>query len=332
MSPKVLFVNYTDETLVSELSKKGYTITTVKHSSSSFNPAPYANTFDLIYFAKFTPPRYDDIQILLHEHQIPIIYGFHTPCIIYKPYRATNYFDNLVSLAKLVQMKLVNSVSGLHVLNKDEFRTLGFLGLTCHYVPLGVDTYTFRPLEKNNRFTIVFVSPRYQKGVDMLINIVPLVLKRAPTIQFKLTGNGFLGKYFYTLKKAYPNNVEVCERLPNDQFTKLFSSSHLLLFPSRFESFGIVVLEAISSGMPVVCYDIAGASRDIVKRHGVGVVAKPFALSEIATGIFKYYQLWLKDTEAFENVSSFCRETALKYDWAKSSSLFDAMFKRTLNA
>ena len=188
--------------------------------------------FDLMYFAKFTPPRWDDIHILLYKANIPIVYGFHAPSIIFKPYRATNYYNNLISAGKLAQMKMAKFVTALHVLNTDEFKLLRFFGLNCHLVPLGVDTNQFRPGSKNSRFTIVFVSARYQKGVDMLIHIVPAVLKKAPDARFILTGIGFLSSYFYSLKKAYRNNVEVCERLPESQFTQLFSSSHVLLFPS----------------------------------------------------------------------------------------------------
>ena len=325
---KVLLVNYADGSLIRELLRKGYAITTVNTKGKLFNSI--TDKFDLIYFANFTPHRWADIQILLHKENIPIVYGFHAPSIIFKPYRATNHFNNIISVANLARMKTNRSVLALHVLNTDEFKLLRFLGLNCNYVPLGVDTNLFRPSSKNSRFTIVFVSPRYQKGVDMLISIVPAVLKKAPDVKFILTGIGFLSNYFHSLKKAYRNNVEVCERLPGNQFTQLFSSSHVLLFPSRFESFGLVVLEALSSGMPVVCFDIAGTPRDTVKRHCVGVVAKSFNLDEIVNGILKYHRMWLDDIEAFENLSSFCRVTALKYDWSVSSGLFDIMFKKVL--
>lgn len=286
--------------------------------------------FDLMYFAKFTPPRWEDIHILLHKANIPIVYGFHAPSMIFKPYRATNYYNNLISAGKLAQMKIAKFVAAFHVLNADEFKLLRFFGLNCHLVPLGVDTNQFRPGSKNSRFTIVFVSARYQKGVDMLIHIVPAVLKKAPDARFILTGIGFLSSYFYSLKKAYRNNVEVCERLPESQFTQLFSSSHVLLFPSRFESFGLVVLEALSCGMPVVCYDIAGTPRDTVKPYGVGIIAKPFNIDEIVNGISKYHKMWREDAGEFERLSAECRITALKYDWSVSAGLFDSMFKQVL--
>lgn len=325
---KVLLVNYADGSLIRELLRKGYAITTVNTKGKLFNSI--TDKFDLIYFAKFTPPRLDDIHILLHKANIPIVYGFHSSSIIFKPYRATNYVDNIISVAKLAQMKIGRSVNALHVLNADEFKLLRFLGLNCHHVPLGVDTNLFRPGNKNSRFTIVFVSARYQKGTAMLINIVPAVLKKAPDVKFIMTDIGFLSNYFYSLKKAYRNNVEVCERLPQNEFARLFSSSHVLLFPSRFESFGLVVLEALSSGMPVVCYDIAGAPRDIVKRFGVGVVAKPFNIDEIVNGILEYHKKWKEDVREFAHLSNMCRRIARRYSWSIIADLFDNMFNQVL--
>lgn len=330
---RLLIANYIDNSLICKLLKKGYEITTIntriKGPLSLHLPI---KKIDLVYFAKFSPPIWDDIDIIFNRTRTPVIYAFHSPLIVFnKNIRLKNCINNAISLIKLAYMKIIKSVTALHVLNTYEYHLLKSLSFKCYYVPLGVDTKKFKPGLKDNMFTVIFVSPRYQKGVDMLIKIVPKVLQKAPDLKFILTGRGFLSQYFISLKSLFGNNVEICERLPQSEFTRLFSSSHILLFPSRYETFGLVVLEALSSGMPVVCYDISGAPRDLVKKYGTGVVASPFNVNQIVNGILGYYEMWKNEPERFKGLSIACRNVASKYDWSIVANLFDDMFRKVLN-
>lgn len=81
-----------------------------------------------------------------------------------------------------------------------------------------------------------------------------------------LTGMGFLSQYYEALKSSFKDNVEVRENVPRNELAKMYLSSHLLLFPSRYEAFGRVVLETLSSGLPLAAFDIAGAPRGIVRN------------------------------------------------------------------
>jgi glycosyltransferase involved in cell wall biosynthesis len=326
---KLLVVNYAEDSLIRELLSKGYEVVVSSTREGKRLVLQTANQrFDLVYFAKFYPPLWDDIDILLNKVRAPVIYAFHSPSIIFTPFRPKNYLHNIISSLKLAHMKIGRSITAVHVLNSDEHKLLRLSGLKCYYIPLGVDTKLFRPSVKNNKFTIVFVSARYQTGADMLLEIVPKVLRKAPDVKFMLIDKGFLGTYFDSLKNGFSHNIEAYERLPQNKFAYLLSSSHVLLLPARWESFGLIVLEALSCGMPVVCYDITGAPRDLVKRYGVGAVADPFDVEEIVNGVLKYYELWQK--EEYERLSGACRNIALKYDWSTIADLFSDMFKQIL--
>jgi glycosyltransferase involved in cell wall biosynthesis len=314
------------DSLITELLRRDYEITVNTTNGSRLPSYSDMEKFDLIYFAKFSPPIWDDINILFHRTKTPVIYAFYAPSLIFNPYRLQNYVHNAISLIKLAYIKIAKPVVALHVLNASEYKLLNSLGFRCYYVPLGIDTETFKPRSKTDRFNVVFVSPKYQKGVDMLMKIVSKVLRKAPDLKFTLIGRGFLSHYFTSLKRVFGDNVEVCEWLPQRDIAKLFSSSHILLFPSRYESFGLVVLEALSSGMPVVCYDILGTPKNVVKKHGTGVVANPFNVDEIVNGVLDYYEMLKNQPEEFKRLSIKCRNLALEYDWSVIADLFDKMF------
>jgi glycosyltransferase involved in cell wall biosynthesis len=232
---------------------------------------------------------------------------------------------------KMMYMKMSRSVAAVHTPNTSEYYVIRSFGFKCYYVPLGIDTDLFNIGPKSNRFTVIFVGPRYGKGADMLSKIVPKVLRKAPDIKFALAGKGFLNEYFTSLGSIFRNNVEVCGWLEQKELAKLLSTSHILLFPSRYETFGLVAVEALSSGMPVLCFDIPGAPRDIIKKYGVGVVAHPFSVDEMANGILAYYGMWKNQREEFDILSSTCRNVALGFDWSIIANLFEKMFREVLS-
>jgi glycosyltransferase involved in cell wall biosynthesis len=330
---KLLLINYVEDALQQELLKKGYEISTANSTRGIGNNSVFdqmdKRTFDIIYFAKFMSKR-DDFDVMFQKVKTPTIYAFHGPSIIFRPFRPRNYLHNVTSTIKLAYAKIARPVTAIHALNIDEFKLLKVFGFKCYYAPLGVDTGLFRPSVKSSRFTVIFVGARYQKGADMLFRIVPKLLKKAPDIKLIITGVGFLSGYLNQLKRVFSDNVEIREWIPSNEFVKLFSSAHILLFPSRWETFGLVVLEALSSGMPVVCYDINGAPRDIVKVHNVGKAANAFDTEEIVINILEYHNLWRNRNEKFEKLSKRCRLLALNYDWKNVSELFDSMFQQEL--
>lgn len=326
---KALFVNYSQKDLLRHLAERGYHVISTS-ALGGVMPSNLENEeLDLTYYAKFTPPYWDDVKALQHCPRGPLVYGFHTPSFIFRPYRPNNYACNFLSCVKLVYFSSRRLVTAFHVLNTDEHRLLTSLGLKVVYAPLGVDTELFRPGDKNREFTVACVSARYQKGTDMLLQIVPEVIRQAPDAQFLLLGGGHLSGYFDLLRQCYPDNVNTTGFVQETEFIRVLSSAHVLLFPSRWESFGLIVPEALSTGTPVVCYDIAGAPRDIVKKFDVGYVATPFDRRGIVEGILRFNRLWKESSYA--ELSLRCRSCALEFDWRNVAALFAGMFERVLS-
>jgi glycosyltransferase involved in cell wall biosynthesis len=72
------------------------------------------------------------------------------------------------------------------------------------------------------------------------------------------------------------------EYMPQNDFAKLLAKSHLLLFPSIYEGCPHLVIEALSSGLPVVCFNVPGP-REIIEGSLCGAVIKPFELHNMAS-------------------------------------------------
>ena len=116
-----------------------------------------------------------------------------------------------------------------------------------------------------------------EKGIDVLLDAVPLVLERAPNARFILAGDhaGVAGGSHYHMLRdrldRLKDNVEVVGRLSEAELFPFYRSLDLFVLPSinSYEAFGMVQVEAMKSGVPVIASDMRGV-RVPVQKTGNG--------------------------------------------------------------
>jgi glycosyltransferase involved in cell wall biosynthesis len=122
-----------------------------------------------------------------------------------------------------------------------------------------------------------------EKGVLDVIEAWKLIKARAPGAQLVFAGRG-------------PAEAKLRGLAPEARFTGWvdretlagwFRASTLLIFPSRFDTFGCAVLEALSCGLPVACYPVKGPA-DLVEDGVNGLVCKD--PSDMAKRIVAYLE------------------------------------------
>jgi glycosyltransferase involved in cell wall biosynthesis len=91
----------------------------------------------------------------------------------------------------------------------------------------------------------------------------------------------------------------------------LMAAARLVVVPSRFETFGIVAIEALAVGTPVLGFDIP-CLREVIPADCGGVVS-PFDVQAYAAELLKLYG---KD-DYRTNAETAGRKFALSYDWDK---------------
>ena len=125
-------------------------------------------------------------------------------------------------------------------------------------------------LDNHGTHSILFVranEPR--KGLHHLLEALPLVLDRIPEAELIVAGpepSGSYGQYIRNLleKHRITTKVVFTGQIPFDDLVSLYLSSHLVVVPSTYEGFGIVVLEAGACGRPVIASDIGGLNEAVV--------------------------------------------------------------------
>lgn len=130
------------------------------------------------------------------------------------------------------------------------------------------------------------------KGADKLIMAMPHILQKVPNAKLVIVGKG--GMEEYLMRLAYElrlqNAVKFCFRfLPEEERIAHYAACDLAAFPSMYEPFGIVALEAMSMEKPVVvgANGVSGM-REVVIPHGqdqCGFHVNPNIPADIAWGV-----------------------------------------------
>lgn len=149
-------------------------------------------------------------------------------------------------------------------------------GLRTTVVRNAVDTSLFRPGGDTDAGRIVCVGMFYEaKGHDALIDALREVVAVRPDVRLDLVGDGELRPALERRAAGLP--VTFRGVLPKDEVAAMMRRAHVFALPSRFETSGVVGIEALASGVPVVAAPL-GAIPELV-GDGDGVLAGPDGLA-----------------------------------------------------
>jgi len=218
-------------------------------------------------------------------------------------------------------LKLMNKLKlfrGIHAVNIADALTLrGILGgVPVLWLPNGVDCDRFRPRPKRaDKFQALYVGALSEdKGVDTFIEAARIV-KSIYGAEFLVASAG--GSLKSVVEEAHENGlVEFLGLVPDDELAKLYAESHVAVFPSREEAFGLVSLEAQASGTPVIATDLPAFRQSVV--DGVtGVLVRPHSPDAFARAIIKMRDMWLNDRQRYEQMCAAARKNAERFCWER---------------
>jgi phosphatidylinositol glycan class A protein len=151
-------------------------------------------------------------------------------------------------------------------INKDNLVLRAAIDPSIIYViPNAVDTTRFQPdtslRNPANRINIVVVSRMmYRKGVDLLIDIIPEIIRKYPDVYFIIGGDGDKLPLIHAMKDKYnlADRMEILGRVPHHKVRDVLCRGHIFLNTSLTEAFCIAILEAASCGLLCVSTNVGG--------------------------------------------------------------------------
>jgi glycosyltransferase involved in cell wall biosynthesis len=190
-------------------------------------------------------------------------------------------------LLRRYEKKLMNRSDALIAVSKytvDELTQLyGINEKKVHVIYNGVDIDLFKPrphraeLRKEfglnlNEKVVLFVGRLYhRKGLETLLHSVPPVLKEYGNVKFVISGTGFKEKEESLRNLAKELNIEDHVKfmgyVPDDKIPHIYSASDIFVLPAIYENFPFAILEAQSSGLPVISTKVGGIPEFLVDNQ-----------------------------------------------------------------
>lgn len=177
---------------------------------------------------------------------------------------------------------------------------------------------------------IVFTISRlvYEKGVQQLVQAAPQILAQCPQARILIAGRGPEAENL----KWQAENLGVASRvnfigfIPDETRNMLLKGAACAVFPSLYEPFGIVALEAMALNCPLVVSDVGGFS-EMVKHEETGVTVYPGDAASVAWGVLHM----LKHPEWARVYAARARQSIdLYFNWSRIARLTTSLYERIL--
>ncbi|MBI2578447.1 MAG: glycosyltransferase family 4 protein [Candidatus Aenigmarchaeota archaeon] len=258
-----------------------------------------------------------------------LVYTCHNPAWNV-PEKEMDLFNGVILAIESFVMKRSDFVTTVSdTMRKNIIRRTGMDPRKIQRIYNFVDNRKFSPKkeEKKGPPKVIFVGKLIpNKGVEYLLRAASIVRKKHPEVKFLVVGPGSfeydaMNRWLELVKElGLQKNVVFTGGLSEESLSSAYASSDIFCFPTLRESFGMVIAEAMSSGLPVITTDM-DVLREIVGDNGM--LARPKDFKDIAGKVIllledektrkKMAQKSLKRSRAFE-IKKIMKEYEKMYD------------------
>ena len=187
----------------------------------------------------------------------------------------------------------------------------------------GVDTETFRPELRNDEMRLRLLGNFSDEGALLIyvgrlsaekqIERIKPVLEALPHARLALVGDG---PHRQQLEKTFENTAtNFVGYLAGEELASAYASGDAFLFPSSTETLGLVLLEAMAAGCPVIGANRGGIP-DIIADGTNGCLFDPDGINEGSESLIKATQKILTNDLEHQSMRKAAREEAERWGWA----------------
>ncbi len=202
-------------------------------------------------------------------------------------------------------------------------------------IPNGIDLSRFEqptepiPSLQDGKLNILFVGRfgERRKGLKYLLRAFSTIKRQVPDVRLIIVGKGEAKGYLRYLRRNEIQDVIFAGYVSDEELPRYYRSSHIFCAPStEGESFGIILLEAMASGLPVIASDIPGYAS--VLQHGKqGLLVEPKNREALALALMRL----ISDARLREQMGESGRAKAAEYNWDRVAQRVLAYYDKSAN-
>jgi len=328
---------------------------TFHNCRSSFNSLQSNSSFDIINFHQ----PFSAVGVLSSRASrgMPTIYTCHS--LSFEEYASQsstpiNFREWASFRMQLIGRKLLEKrvlSKSDHIVVLSEYtkgklkKAYGISPAKIHIIPGGVDLNRFRPHEDkqalrnrlgipNGHFTLLTVrnlEPRM--GLESLILAFKNILEVQTHVFLVVGGEGPLAQDLKSLARetGVEDRVKFVGYIPEEELPYYYQMADLFILPTReLEGFGLVTVEALASGLPVLGTPVGG-TKEILAHMGPEFLFSDATPDSMARLILKSMQGWAINPEIYNEVSRKCRKVAENhFSWDTHITRLENLFQVTV--
>ena len=245
-------------------------------------------------------------------------------------------------ISKAIKCHVINKIDELTVVSSSMQGKVGELvpqATIPTVAPMGTDLAgVFTPNESIQRipYQLLFVGRLVEKkGLQYLLQALPEIIKHNPSITLNIAGSGpeqdNLEKL--TSKLELKKHVSFLGRLTHEQLVTQYQTASIAVFPfiqakdGDVEGLGLVMIEAMGCGCPVVASDIP-AVHDVITDNKTGILVPPKNHKEIQKNILAFFVM---PEEKKKLLGKKGRESILKkFCWSVVAQQYTSLIKNNI--
>ncbi len=194
----------------------------------------------------------------------------------------------------------------------------------------GIDNSWFhvKRCPSSNNEILLWGRMEDQKGIIELLKALSILKKEIPHFRLRLVGEGSLTEKYKaeSIKLGLKNQVQFLGWKSPEQIQELSAECNVGVFPSKIESFGLAIAEALASGLPVIANGV-GAIPEFLEDGITGTLVKPDDIPALAQSL----KIVLTYQEKYEKMGQKAKDEMLKrFSWSESTKKIVQVYKNAI--
>ena len=163
----------------------------------------------------------------------------------------------------------------------------------------------------------------YWKGIHLALRALAQASASVPDVRMKIIGKGGEGEWLKTVAEqvGVTDRVEWLPGIPHDEILREYRNNLAFLFPSLHDSGGMVVLEALASGLPVVCLKLGGPGALVTPACGVLIEAAEQDEAAVIASLANAMILLATDSAYRASLAANTRARARELTWDRAAEI-----------
>lgn len=209
---------------------------------------------------------------LILRKKYPVIYERHVSKIIELGENPSFIKRTLTNIKFLLMNQLGKTFNKFIVLTEDNKKEWNLKNM--EVIPNPLSFYPYESSKLEQKIVLAVGKQSYQKGYDRLLESWKIVQKKYPDWQLHIYGTTHPENIYQNQAKTLKIENSVKFFSANKNIQEVYLNSSIYVMSSRFEGFGMVLIEAMACGVPCISFDCPYGPANIISNNRDGIIVE----------------------------------------------------------